>query len=137
MVILGPADGSQLLEICRSIVAIDYSRGNEVQAGGKQIYETFKHIVVRDVTIMKPNSVKQYKSARLEQLQARPSLLCSPLPPPMTNWGLPSNSRRIGSTPSSNSTHYQFQAESARASTGTNNMTLSSVRPHKQSHKMV
>ena len=36
----------------------------------KQIYETFKHIVVREVTIMKPNSVKQYKSARLEQLQA-------------------------------------------------------------------
>ena len=50
MVILGPADGSQLLEICRSIVAIDYGMGDEVQAVGKQIYKIFKHIVVRDVT---------------------------------------------------------------------------------------
>ena len=94
IVLAVPADGSMLMEECHSIVAMNCANSDELEAMGKQIYKTFKHIVVTDVTIMKPNSIKQYvleESARLEQLQAvfedLNSLSCSPLPPPMTNWG--------------------------------------------------
>ena len=62
-----------LLEACRSILAIDCANGDEVEAMGKQIYKTFQHNVVTDVSIMKPNSIEHYEVeewAGLEQIQA-------------------------------------------------------------------
>ena len=66
VVVVWPAKGSQLMDVCRDIIAM--YNGNKVKAIGEQIFKTLQHLAMTDVTSMKPNYIQHYVME--EKLQA-------------------------------------------------------------------
>ena len=57
------------METCLSIITMDRANSDEGEAMVCQIYETFLHNVVTDVSIMKPNSIEHYELEQLDGLK--------------------------------------------------------------------
>ena len=97
------------METCMSIVAMDHANSGEEEPMGSQIYETFLHTEVTDVSVMMPNTVEHYELEMwegLEELQAVFGALASTSVLVMVSTITPSD--RLGTT-------FQFNTERIRS----------------------